>query len=467
MSAVKRIVLLVAGWLTLAGPAPLLGQYHLEGEYGLWVTERGGELHVGWLTDTPSRGVLEVLRNGKRLHRFETPLSEGHSADFPRPPDGPLVLRYGALDGSGKDQQDLFTTTVYLVTKESPPASVLTGVDSLFVVGDTHGEYDNLRRLLAGAGLVDAGGHWSGGHKHVVFLGDLFDRGPDVTRDLWFLYRLGREAKQAGGGAHVMIGNHETMVFTNDLRYTSPKERLVAALHDTKYPRLFDLRHSVLGRWLAVQPGLMKVDGILLAHGGVTPQYTRYGVKEFNDSLRTFLGEDFFYYMDALFDPADTTVKLVPDSSLAKRFPGSRVVVMDKATAARRLDFFFADTSVFWFRGYLESDTGVSMVQGKTASSQRADAAALSSETKRRAAELDTVLERFHADLQVVGHTPGETVRSRFGGRLIAVDLNHPATEMVLLVRDGSAYRAYRYTFEGAAGPVPEDPEGKPMKSGG
>jgi len=456
---VKRILLLVTAWLTLGGPSPLLAQYHLEGEYGLWVTERGEDLHVGWLTKSPTRGVLEVTRNGQSLGRFETPLSQGHEVDFPRPPDGPLLLRYGALDSAGAKATKLYSTTVYLTRKETVPPSVLTGVDSLFVVGDTHGQYDNLRKLLGSAGLVDAEGHWSGGHKHIVFLGDLFDRGADVTRNLWFMYRLQREATRAGGGAHVMLGNHETMVFTNDLRYTAPKEKLMAMLHATTYPKLFDVRHSVLGRWLAVQPGMMKIDGILLAHGGVIPRYAGWGVKQFNDSLRTFLGEDFFYYMDALFDRADTTVKLVSDSAEAARFSGSKVVVMDTATAGRRLDFFFGDSSVFWFRGYLEPDT----MSARTTSTGGSDAPrSVPGEAARHAArqaELIEALKRSHSIIHVVGHTPGPTVRSRFGQRLFAVDLNHPASEMLLLVRDdGGGYRAYRYTLKGLAGRVPEDP---------
>lgn len=429
-----RVALLLCACLAGPGPGRLEAQLHLAGEYGLWVTERGPDLHVGWLTEETVPGVLEVMRDGERLHRFETPPAQGHSADFPRPDDGPLVLRYGALDDDGAGPGRVDTTTVYLTRKEEAPPGVLTGVDSLFAVGDVHGEYDHLLGLLRGAGLVDADGRWSGGRKHVAFLGDLFDRGPDVTRALWFLYRLEREAARAGGGVHVVLGNHETMIFTNDLRYVSSKERLVAEMHGTTYPRLFDIRHSILGRWLASRPGLMEVDGALLAHGGVTPAYARYAVREFNDSLRTFLGEDFFYYLDEIFDPEDTTAALVGDSSLVGRLPVEHVVVMDTVAAQRRLDFVFADTSVFWFRGYVQSDT-------------LSDA-------------LGEVLDRYDAVVHVVGHTAGATVRSRYGGRLLAVDLNDPATEMVLLVRDGAGgYRTVRYTEEGPAGAVPAEGE--------
>ena len=125
-----------------------------------------------------------------------------------------------------------------------------------------------------------------GGGAHVVFLGDLFDRGADVTRTLWFLYELERQAQAAGGGAHIVLGNHETMIFTEDLRYVSAKEQLIARLHGaSSYTDLFDIRRSVLGRWLVGRPGLMKVNEVLLAHGGVAPGSFPRTVEAVNDSM--------------------------------------------------------------------------------------------------------------------------------------------------------------------------------------
>lgn len=439
----------------LAGLAasPASGQQRLEGEYGLRVMERDGELEVGWLMEGAARGVLEVYQGDERLHRFETELAQAHSASFERPGEGPIVLRYGALEAEaaagsthGSAGHGLHATTLYLDEGDAPPPGVLTGVDSLFVVGDVHGEHDTLLRLLRNAGLVDAHGGWTGGRSHIALLGDLFDRGADVTRTLWFLYGLEREAARAGGGVHVVLGNHEIMVFTDDLRYVSPKESLLAFLHDTTYPRLFDIRESVLGRWLASRPGLMKIDRLLLAHGGVAPEYARYGVEALNDSLRTFLAEDFFYHMGAILDPADSTAALVLDPELAERVRGvENVVVMDSVAAQRRLDFFFADRSVFWHRGYVRSDS--------------------------LRPELEEVLYRLDADVHVVAHTPVDPIQARMGGRLIAVDLADAASQMLLLVReeDGSLTRL-RYGLEGPpvpvevmAAPAPEPAPGDTM----
>ena len=241
----------------------------LDGEYGLWVESENGELRVGWLTSPAAEGVLEVVSGGQTVSRTETPSSETHTATLPGPGEERVLLRYGRLG-----EADLASTTVYLRDESARASAVLSGVDSLFVVGDVHGEYDRLQQLLLNADLIDAERRWTGGRSHVVFLGDVFDRGPDVTRALWFLYGLERSAREAGGGAHVVLGNHETMIFTHDVRYVSEKEQLVVQLHGTPYPELFDIRKSVLGRWLATRPGLMQVDRVLLAHGGVAPGVT-------------------------------------------------------------------------------------------------------------------------------------------------------------------------------------------------
>ena len=44
-------------------------------------------------------------------------------------------------------------------------------------IGDVHGELEALQRLLAHLGYRPDGSHAAG--RHLVFLGDLVDRGPD------------------------------------------------------------------------------------------------------------------------------------------------------------------------------------------------------------------------------------------------------------------------------------------------
>jgi hypothetical protein len=408
----------VVVWLLVAAPHAL-AQQALEGEYGLRVTEADGQVGVAWLTSTPTAGLLRVVAADSLLLEVQTPASESHQATFSRP-DGDVVVQYGAAEASA-----LHATTLYLGTEPPAESGRLAGVDSLYVVGDVHGEYDRLRRLLHNAGLVDQEARWSGGNSHVVFLGDIFDRGDDVTKTLWFMYRLEREARAAGGGSHVVLGNHETMIFTEDLRYVSPKELLVARLHGVSYRELFDIRETELGKWLASRPAVMWIDGALLAHGGVVPEIRPHSVPAVNDSMRSFLAEDLFYRW------ADSTMAFTADSALAEsvREQYDTIFVMDSAAIARRMAYIFDERSILWYRGYVQSDT--------------------------LAPELDETLSNFEADLHVVGHTPVPSVSLRYDGRVMAVDLEDPAREMLLLTRDArGARRAFRMTLEGPPEPL-------------
>ncbi len=80
------------------------------------------------------------------------------------------------------------------------PGTLLPG--PLDVVGDVHGECEALQALLRGLGYQADGTHPE--HRHLVFVGDLCDRGPDspgVIRQVASLV--------ARGSAQCLLGNHE------------------------------------------------------------------------------------------------------------------------------------------------------------------------------------------------------------------------------------------------------------------
>ncbi len=101
------------------------------------------------------------------------------------------------------DAEDLHETVLYLNDEGLRLPVVLTDVDFLFVVGDEHGEFERVLSLPGNAGLIDANRNWVGGERHVVFLGDIFDRGLEVTRVLWFLYGLEHQAPGRRGEAPI------------------------------------------------------------------------------------------------------------------------------------------------------------------------------------------------------------------------------------------------------------------------
>lgn len=360
-----------------------------EGEYGLWVSSTRDSVVVHWLTAEAGAGRLEVEAPGHGTLAMTTKPSQAHRAAFRRERRDPLVLRFG-LDG-----QPLHSTTVSLNTPRRPPVSV-SRVDSLYIVGDTHGDFQSVLAGLRHAGLIDAADRWTGGRRHLVFAGDMTDRGPDVIRLLWFVYRLEREAAAAGGRVHVVLGNHEIMVLLGDLRYVHPKETAVAAMHGVSYNRMFDTRESVLGRWLVSKPALLRIDGVLIAHGGITPEYANLTLDRFDAVLAQFTSEDLFH------EWADTTVPV--------RMPPAEFQLRD--------DFFWSPRSVFWHREYVQSDTA----QG----------------------QLTRSLQLLGARMLVIGHTAVPTIQARYDGRVIAAHTPSMGAELLLLVREGRAHRRYR-----------------------
>jgi hypothetical protein len=390
------MALLTAGLSASAAAQETNASWRLGGEHGLWVRHDGGRVTVSWITPESTRGALEAFAGDRRIARARTRAGVAHRATFRARGADEVLLRYGSLDRP----DDMHETTIFLGQPQRPAVSV-TGVDSLYVLGDTHGEYDALVDGLQAAGLVDEALRWTGGRRHLVFAGDLVDRGPDVLALLWLVYRLEREAAAAGGGVHVVLGNHEVMVMLGDTRYVHPKELHVAELYGAGYQAMFDVRTSVLGRWLASRPGLIRVDRALIAHGGLGELYASYDLVEYDDSLATYVGEELF----------------------ARWTDTSWMPPVDSAALHRRDDFFWHDDSAFWHREYVQTNTAGDL--------------------------LDRVLARMDSDVLVVGHTPVRTIAPAYDGRLIAAHSPRHGAELLLLVRRPDGYDRYRVSAEG------------------
>src|SRR5690348_16103351 len=96
--------------------------------------------------------------------------------------------------------------------------------DRIVAIGDLHGDFSVWRDISGAAGLVDAAGHWAGGRTTLVQVGDVVDRGPETLKILRELMRLQKEAPKQGGRVVALVGNHEAMNMTGDLRYTVPAD---------------------------------------------------------------------------------------------------------------------------------------------------------------------------------------------------------------------------------------------------
>jgi calcineurin-like phosphoesterase family protein len=210
------------------------------------------------------------------------------------------------------------------------PACDLRTTERVVAVGDVHGSYDGLAAILRTAGIVDARARWSGGRAILVQTGDVVDRGPDSRKALDLLRRLEGEAMRAGGRVYPLLGNHEFMRMVWDWRYVSAEE--IAAfrtgnsvdLRERTFGLVFademrrakeeqrpppdeaafhaqfvkdiplgyiETRQAFLptgeyGKWLRERYAVIRINGIVFLHGGISAATAALGCAGINDAVR-------------------------------------------------------------------------------------------------------------------------------------------------------------------------------------
>jgi hypothetical protein len=143
--------------------------------------------------------------------------------------------------------------------------------------------------------------------------------------------KLEPQAAKAVGYIHALIGNHEAMNLYGDLRYVPPADyesfRTGEAekLRETAYKALleemakqsaggnvddafrkkWDAEHPLgyferramfgpegtYGRWIRGHNTVIKIDGSIFLHGGISPKYAGYSLKKINDRVREELDD--------------------------------------------------------------------------------------------------------------------------------------------------------------------------------
>lgn len=170
--------------------------------------------------------------------------------------------------------------------------------ERVVAIGDLHGDLDVTRRALALAGVIDGSDRWIGGKTVVVQLGDQTDRGDDELDILELLDRLTTEAKAAGGAVHALNGNHELMNADGDFRYVTPDgmrdscarmETTSSPCDPTSARRTLFQPGGAMARLLARRNTVIIVGRTLFVHGGVRPDWARYGIEQVNQEARSWL----------------------------------------------------------------------------------------------------------------------------------------------------------------------------------
>jgi len=174
--------------------------------------------------------------------------------------------------------------------RPASPKATWTQPSKLMAISDLEGNYRNARRFLQTNKVIDQKGNWIWGKGHLVLVGDLVDRGSQVTELMWLLHRLERQAEQAGGRLHYVLGNHEAMVMGGDLRYIHLKYHFVTSRMKLRYDRLF-AADTEIGRWWRSKNGIETVGNLLFIHGGYSPllDQAKLDVKTLNQRIRAGL----------------------------------------------------------------------------------------------------------------------------------------------------------------------------------
>ena len=273
----------------------------------------------------------------------------------------------------------------------APPCEI-EKVDRIVAVGDVHGAYDRFVEILQTAGILDRRLRWAGGRAHLVQLGDVVDRGPDSRRALDLVERLQDDARRSGGAVHALLGNHEVMRMTGDLRYVTPGEyeafvtsrsedlrsdflsRVDPLLRD-QLPKEMPLGYLEMrvafgpkgqyGERLRKLDAVVKINGVLFVHGGISPDIAGMSCDVLNTAVRREITTD-----------VEAASSTPPDSSLSS-----------------------GENGPLWYRGL----------------AQEPDAFAQSA---------NEILAKQNARAIVIAHTvtPGRRIEMRFGGKVFQID---------------------------------------------
>lgn len=301
-------------------------------------------------------------------------------------------------------QTDLENTTftVALQPSHSIQPTEYPAVRKLLALSDIEGNFDAFRKLLYANKVIDNDFNWVFGDGHVVFAGDMFDRGEQVTECLWLLYSLEEKAKKAGGYVHFVLGNHEIMNMQGSHHYAVKKYNNNAAVIGKTLTELYN-ENSELGRWLRTKNVIEKVGELLFVHGGISPEINRLQVtlEDINRIVRP-------YYGNKKLDSTDKVLMTLYNSS-------------DYGMSYR--------ISPFWTRGYYKqrSTIGVGFISD---------------------AVLDSSLSKFGARRVITGHTiVADTISVHYGNRVINTDTHHASRKSEALLVEGDHY--YRVDMKG------------------
>ncbi|MCU7551746.1 metallophosphoesterase [Chitinophagaceae bacterium LB-8] len=294
-------------------------------------------------------------------------------------------LQYQA--NARKSTVELPDFSVPLKKKYKVEKAIYKSPSKIFVVSDIEGQYEYFKQILQAGGVMDKNFNWTFDKGALVIVGDVFDRGSQVTECLWLIYYLEEKAKETGGQVHYILGNHEVMNLNGDLRYVNPKYIEFAKQTGVPYLSFYDTQ-TELGRWLRTKNMMEKIGDLLFVHGGVSQYINQLGHSI--DSINILARN---YY--------DRSAESMPQVE----------------------QLLLLDDGPLWYRGYFMAPLA----------------------TKE---QVDSTLRIFQVKKIILGHTPVERISTFYDGKIINVDVPHAKGASEGLLVDNKKY--YKVNLQGA-----------------
>ncbi|GHF94255.1 metallophosphoesterase [Thalassotalea marina] len=275
-------------------------------------------------------------------------------------------------------------------TIEIPPA-VYEDNQPILALSDIEGNFKAFRDFLINHQVIDTELNWTFGKGHLVLVGDFVDRGKSVTQVLWFIYKLEQAAKAQGGHVHYIIGNHEIKNLQANFYSASEKYLYIASVLGKTQSQLYG-DNAFIGRWLMSKNAMERINGHLFVHGGLHPKLAEfnYSIEQVNQIIRQSYRKPYY----------------TPSAQTNESFLISN------------------NTGPAWYRGYFKED--------------------LTQE------QVESGLKAFGATAAVVGHTIQWNVNKQYQGKVLAIDVKHPAdyetffpprSSEGLLIKNGQYFR--------------------------
>lgn len=265
--------------------------------------------------------------------------------------------------------------------------AVYPGVERIIAIGDLHGDFNAMLKVLQLAQVIDNKGEWIGSNTYVVQVGDILDcdrggnkicgQGAEEIKILNYLFRLNKKSQIDGGRVITILGNHELMNVMGNFSYAS-EQHIKALGGEIKRRELFRPGGQITRKMACNMQPIVKIGNFIFVHGALLPHHlSSESVEENNNRL-------------------ENLVKLVRMYLL-----GHLTLVEFKSKYPEEYSIVNPEGEMFWNRD-------------------------LSNPTKLgRCEKADSVLKKLGAEegAIVMGHTPHEKITRYCNDHIITIDV--------------------------------------------